>query len=164
MEQFPAPKSEGRGMNVSKLVILIASVVGILSTFLPWLNAPLLGSFSGIRIPMEAIGVKGDAGRIPLGIIPLAIFLIPLVISIYENRSDPLIRTQKNVTTICGVLCACGGIYAIYNIQTEANRAFGRIRMGDIFDLIGVGLYLLIIAGVCVSAAPWFGSHAQSRD
>jgi len=68
-------------MHKQRLAIIIASVIGILSVFMPWANVPIRGS-------INAMEQFGDAGSFGVKIILL--FAVPIVLAFLGDRTKPM--------------------------------------------------------------------------
>ncbi len=125
-------------MHWQRLGIIIAASVGILATFLPWINAPIVGSING---------TVGD------GWITLILFAISLVIGILGNRKIPLSLGSLIATLISSGLAAIIGVWKIFSLnQIVSDIAQDNVITRALTSTIsaGIGLYLVIIAGIAI--------------
>jgi len=118
-------------MNKQRLSILIASGLGALATFLPW--AKVLG-----------LSVSGTAGD---GWLTLILFAIPIILSLKGEKTSRIQGKELYGAIVPAALAALIGIWKI----TDFNSATaGAEMMGVSVASIGVGLYLLVLAGIAV--------------
>ncbi|WP_204106129.1 MULTISPECIES: hypothetical protein [Spirulina sp. CCY15215] len=126
-----------------KLAILGIAILGCLSTFLPWLHAPVIGSVSG---------AKGD------GWITLMLFIPAIVLSLRGDRLTPLVGNLRLGATIPAGLAAFTGLWKIFALNSIASdigddNPFGAMISSSIEA--GIGLYLLIAAGIALCVVAW---------
>lgn len=115
-------------MNKQRIAIIIACILGIISVFLPWMEHPFRGTVTGFH------------PRIPFGKIALLLFIIPLVLTFLKDRSKALTGGLLYGAIAGGVISAIMGIMAINTFSKE------------IMAHIGMGLYLLVLAGFSIPA------------
>lgn len=128
-------------MNKQRLFILAASVLGIVSSFLPWIELPF-GSVSGI---------KGD------GWLTLILFLVPTIISVIGNRRANLTKMNLYISMGPALLAGLMGLYKIIDFNSSLPDGDNPILIGVRSAMsIGIGLYLVVIAGVAVPAIGLF--------
>jgi len=122
-------------MNKQRLAILIASGIGALATFMPWVKAPIVGTISG---------VQGD------GWFTLVLFAVPIVLSLMNDKTKKIEGSKLYCAVIPPVIAALVGIWKIIDFNS---------KMGDIGDnpfaqalgasvSIEFGLYLMVLAGI----------------
>lgn len=129
-------------MHLQRKVVAIAAALGMFATFLPWANVPIVGSVSG---------TAGD------GWITFVLFLITLVVAMRGDKVTLLKGKNIYGAVIPAGLAALIGIWKIADFNAAMNN------LGDDpFSVaisssvsIGMGLYVLIAAGVVASAAPF---------
>ncbi len=124
----------GKNLNKQRLAILIASILGALATFMPWLKAPIIGTING---------TKGD------GWITMILFAIPIFISLYKDKTKPIKGKLLNPVIFPPILAAIIGIYKIIKFNTTISGADNNNIFSDVVS-IGFGLYLVILAGIAV--------------
>ena len=124
-------------MNQQRLAILIASGLGALATFMPWVKAPFIGSIAG---------TQGD------GWITFILFNISLILSLRGDKTKSIAGGKRFATVIPPIIAAFIGITKILSFNSN---------MGDLGDnslaqamgasiSIEFGLYLVILAGIGV--------------
>ena len=113
-------------MNKQRLALAVASGLGAIATFLPWVTVPFMGS------------VNGTAGTD--GWINLALFAVPLVLSLLNDRSTPLTGGKLYGAIVPGILAGVIGIWKIIDCSGEMVS-------------IGVGLYIIALAGIAIPIA-----------
>ena len=133
-------------MNKQKIVLVVIAAVGILATFMPWVNVPIVGSINGTQ--------GGGPGWITLGL-----FAVALVVSLLGDRSKALISPNLYGVVLPGAIAA---IYAIYKI-VKFRSAMGDMDGGDnpfaaalgSSVSVGVGLYLVALVGIALVIVPF---------
>ncbi|MDB9313349.1 hypothetical protein PN462_09585 [Spirulina sp. CS-785/01] len=126
-----------------RLAILGIAILGCLATFLPWLHAPMVGSVSGAR---------GD------GWITLILFIPAIVLSLRGDRLTPLVGNFRLGATIPAGLAAFIGLWKISDLNSivsdmSDDNPFGAMVSSSIE--VGIGLYLLIAAGIALCVVAW---------
>ncbi|PZP43421.1 MAG: hypothetical protein DI598_15790, partial [Pseudopedobacter saltans] len=76
-------------MNTQRMAIAIAATLGILGTFLPWFNVPLLGAINGTKFDTFKYVIVA--------------FSIPLLVCVQGDRSVPLTKQSFKIITISSV-------------------------------------------------------------
>ena len=124
-------------MNKQRLAILITSCIGIIATFLPWVQLPIVGAING---------TEGD------GWITCVFFDIALAKNLLGNREKKLIGIEQIVETIASLIAGIIGIWKI----VDFNSAMSGMEDNPLAEAlsstvsIGIGLYLVIIAGLLI--------------
>lgn len=132
-------------MNKQRIAILIAASIGALGTFLPWVHAPIVGS------------VPGSSGSD--GWITFILFVITIGICFIGNRTKTL-----NLGFLIGAIVPSllASVIALIKIIDFNSKTSG---MGDDNPFakaltqtvgIGIGLYLIVLAGIAVLVAGIF--------
>ena len=116
-------------ISIASIVVAVASVVGIIATFLPW----AVTSAFGISVSVK--GIEGD------GVICLIMFAAVLGVAIYSMFKDEA-KWQK--ICIC-VAAAIAVLVALIDVINVLNNGF----------TAGIGAYLAIIAGLVGAIMPW---------
>lgn len=125
-------------MHRQRIAILIASAAGMLGTFLPWVNIPLMGSLNG----------TGGDGWITFGL-----FGVAFLITFLGNKTLALKGVYLALGLISGVIAGAIGVWKILDFnssigrtapQTELVKSFGKLVS------VGFGLYLIVVAGIAV--------------
>jgi hypothetical protein len=140
----PSPPPVGRtGVHVQRTWVGLAAAAGMLATFLPWINAPFLGSLAG---------TAGD------GWITLAMFLVVLLLVLGGDRTAPVAKPIAVATSVLGVGGAVIGIWKIaslVNLATaDPSNPFAEALASAVTP--GIGLFLLIGAGAAVAVLTWW--------
>jgi len=124
-------------MNKQRLGILIAAAVGMLATFLPWINT-FMGSVAGS---------SGD------GWISFGLFAIVLILVLTGDKKTRLAGKKFIASLVMAVLAGALGIWKIVDFKSSMSEAMG----GDPFSealgagfSIGMGLYLMVLAAIAV--------------
>ena len=125
-------------MNKQRLAILITSCIGIIATFLPWVQLPIVGAING---------TEGD------GWITCVFFAIALATSLLGNREKKLIGIEQIVATIASLIAGIIGIWKIVDFNSAMSgmedNPFAEALSSTVS--IGIGLYLVIIAGLLIA-------------
>jgi hypothetical protein len=135
-------------MNKQRLAILIASGLGALATFMPWVKAPIVGTISG---------TQGD------GWITLVLFAVSIVLSLMNDKTKKIEGSKLYGAIIPAVIAALVGIWKIIDFNS---------KMGDVGDnpfaqalgasvSIEFGLYLVVLAGI---ATPVLAFLIKDKD
>lgn len=130
-------------MNKQRLAILIASTLGALGTFMPWMSVPIIGSING---------TKGD------GYITLIFFLIPLVISLLGNRRESINGIKLWSAMVGGGLSAIIALYKIIDFKSKMSDVPDNPFAQAITSSVSIeyGLYVIAIAGIGVIVSSIF--------
>lgn len=108
-------------MHIQRTGIAVASALGAVGTFLPWIHVPVAGS------------VYGTAGD---GWLTLIFFLIPLVLSVLGRRAEPLSRGRLIASII---MASLAGALVVWKFVAVLGAELMRP---------GVGLYLILLASL----------------
>ena len=130
---------------VKKIIILIASLLGVISTFLPWATVSV--SVLGQSASESVNGTEGD------GWITLMLFVAIIVITVVSS----LPMWAKIATTAVAVICA---VIAIIDCGDAANSVSGVNSAVSLFGAtadtsIGIGLILIIIMAILNAVVVW---------
>jgi hypothetical protein len=128
-----------RAAHKQRMFIVVAAVIGVVSCFLPWVNAPIVGAISG---------TQGTDGWIVLGLFGLAAGL-----SLLGERAQPLATGPGVVAGALGAIAAGVGLWKIIAFHEKmkdlgADNAFAKALSSTVS--VGVGLYLVVAAGVAI--------------
>lgn len=130
-------------LSTQRKVVAGGSLAGILATFLPWVNAPIIGSVNG---------TEGD------GWITLLIFVVPLVLALRGDKLSFLTKRDSYIVAVAAVVAGLIGVYKIMDVNKAKDslngEGFGFFVSNSIS--VGFGLYLLVLAAVIVAAAALF--------
>ena len=126
-------------LSTQRKVVAGGAAAGIVSTFLPWANAPIVGSISG---------TEGD------GWITLLLFVVPLVLALRGDKLSFLTKRDSYIAAAAAAIAGLIGLFKILDVQKAkdslSSEGFGLFVSGSIS--VGFGLYLLVIAAVVVVA------------
>ncbi|TVQ52491.1 MAG: hypothetical protein EA366_14085 [Spirulina sp. DLM2.Bin59] len=128
-------------LHKQKMAIIGCGIFGCISTFLPWLHAPMVGTISG---------TSGD------GWITLPLFIPAIVLGFKGKPSAPLVQGHRLAVIIPAGIAGMIGIskvMAFNKIKSDlSDNIFGQALSASVN--VGFGLYLLIAAsiGICVTA------------
>lgn len=143
----PPLPSTSPGMYHQRILVLVAAAIGMLATFLPWVNVPIIGSISG---------TSGD------GWITFALFVAVIVAAICGAPQQPLGRVARLAVAIPATIAAMIGVLDMIHV----NERLSDVRHDNPFAglvQIGIGLYVLIAAGgMVVLFALWPAPEKKS--
>ena len=128
-------------MNKQRMFILIAAVIGIAATFLPWIELPM-GSVAG---------TKGD------GWITLLLFTISAVLTVLGQRTSALQGVRLYGAIAPALISGLIALYKILNFSSsmpDSDNPFALAIRSSIS--VGIGLYLVLIAGLAIPAIGYF--------
>lgn len=106
------------------------------ATFMPWLNAPIIGSING---------TAGD------GWITFVLFAIPLAIALIRKKTKPY---DVYLIGIPPFLSSIFGAWKIIDFHSSINKLPPTNPFAEAFNMgtsIGFGLYMVVIAGITLS-------------
>ena len=123
-------------ISPQRWVLIIAAAVGMLGTFLPWINVPIRGAIAG---------TEGD------GWITLGFFAFSLLITL---TGEPGLG-RRICIGLAGAIASAIGVHDAANVfARKAEIASEGGRLGEAIAnsvSVGAGLYLVIIAGLVVA-------------
>jgi hypothetical protein len=124
---------------MKKFIILGASVLGLVSSFVPWATVEFMGMSKSVS------GMDGGDG-----VISIVLFLVIGILALAGNLSNMVTKIVISICALCSVLL---GFYEISNIKDLAQGLVST----------GFGLYLLILMGLCVIGV-LFGMKNQTSS
>jgi hypothetical protein len=135
-------------MNKQRLAILIASVLGALGTFMPWVSLPIVGSING---------TKGD------GYITLILFCIPIVLSVLGNRNKAISGVRMYAASAGAGISSLIAIYKIIDFNSKMAPASDNPFAQAVASSVSIeyGLYVIAVAGLATIASAFFVKDAQ---
>jgi hypothetical protein len=147
------------GFHRQRFAILCGAGVGVLSAFLPWV------SFGGFT----ASGVDDWEGWLVI-----ALFLPGIVLALMGTKTAALVENARLGVSIPAGLAALFGAYKLIRIQSSVRDFNSALRdgprigdmpkdnpFGPLIDAMnssihaGVGLYLVVLAGIAVAVLTW---------
>ena len=136
------------GFHIQRAGLGVAAIVGALTTFMPWLSAPIVGT------------VYGTAGD---GWITLALFIPALVLTWLGDRLQPISGSKRFLAAIPPAIASLIGIWKIVGLNMHlskmkselADNQFGAAmaQAASIATQTRIGLYLLVLSGAAAAAA-----------
>jgi hypothetical protein len=114
-------------MSDQRLAIALLAIVGISSTFMPW---------------VKISPVEYTLGTEDLGWITLGLFIVPLILVFLGRRSRLLKEGSLYVAMAASILAALVGVWKIIDLDTRVVS-------------VEYGLYLLVIAGFAIPLAAY---------
>lgn len=149
---IPLMSNIGGKMHPQRLALIVASIVGAVGAFLPWVHVPIVGSIPGI---------KGD------GRITLALFLLSLVLCLIGDKSTHINGRVRWGTVTPGFIAAVIGLWKIFQFDSAMSDMCSSVS--DIKNIpfapdfaqsigqavssatsVGIGLYAVIFAGLAM--------------
>jgi len=125
-------------MHKQRGAVLIFAVIGVLGTFMPWVNYPYFGAGRGI----------GEDG----GWITLFLFAVPLVISLAGNRTASIPPVAAVFARAAALIAGGIGVYKIAEFDRRrhsyANNTFGKLIASSMS--LSYGLYFVAVAGIAI--------------
>ena len=145
------------GFHIQRAALGAAAILGALSTFMPWLSAPVIGT------------VYGTAGD---GWITLVLFIPCLAFAWLGDRLIPLEGWRQFAASIPPAIAGMIGIWKIvgFNMKISEMRSemagnpFGAAmaNMASVSMQTRFGLYFLVLAGIaCVAAVFLLARRAE---
>jgi hypothetical protein len=128
-----------------RIAILACAGVGMLASFLPWVQTSM-GSGSGVD------GWKGW--------LSLCLFVPAIVLGLRGNHSTPVLGNFRFGAVIPAALATVMGLHILIglNVRNDPSQEQNAIAkaMKISFDIhAGIGLYLLILAGITMIVSAW---------
>jgi len=138
-------------MHRQRLGVGIAGLAGAIATFLPWTHNP-----AGSVLGASAI----------YGWISLALFVPAIVVALRGNRAEPLVGNLRLGAVVPAGIASLMALYRIIEFKgvmsSISDNPFGR-RMAASVGL-GIGLYVIVAAGLAVGALAWaLAARPQAR-
>lgn len=126
-------------MEKQKITVMALSLVGIVGTFLPWVNAG----------PFSANGTEGGGD----GYITLILYGIIILISLIGGLSNQFSMKSLIAVSVISLICS---IIAIYDIGNVNEKSYGVAQ-------VGVGLYVVLLMGLGVIGAGFGLRNKQNK-
>lgn len=123
-------------MHKQRLGIIAAGAVGMLATFLPWIQAPIIGSVLG----------SAHAGWFTFGF-----FLVSSILGLLGDHDKSLGGKTFWGSVVLAGCATCFGIWKIIDVnglKGPSDDPFAAAVANAI--QVGIGLYLVVISGVAV--------------
>jgi hypothetical protein len=121
-------------MHASRIALVVASALGMICTFLPWVSVPFIGAVYGTR---------GD------GWITFAVCAGAMVCAVVGERRSALALWAILISALCGITASLIGVLDIARVDNAlVDNPFGAAVS------IGPGLYLLVVAGAVTAILP----------
>ncbi|KAA9041688.1 hypothetical protein FW778_06605 [Ginsengibacter hankyongi] len=117
-------------MNKQRKFVLIASAIGVISMFLPWVSIPFLGSVNGMH---------GS------GIFIFLCFVVAGIITLLGDQTKNFDTSMWTITLVTGAIPILIILY--YLIDASGNTIFGSV--------IGFGVYIGGLAAIGVLASAY---------
>jgi hypothetical protein len=135
-------------MNKQRKFIFIASVIGLLSIFLPWASINMMGMGQSVN------------GFRSYGIVVFIGFAAAAIISIVGDQTKTLDKTLWIASLIAGVISVLFTVIFMGNLGSAfgAGGGFGLVKIG-----FGFGLWLGLIASIAVLASAWLFRNPEDN-
>lgn len=133
-------------MSRQKIIILILAVIGVGSSFLPWVKGgPLIGT---------VVGIGSNEKSQEIFWMTIVSFLIPIVICLVVN-SKFLNKALLIVLVLPPLICALFAFgILIMDLNSWRGRGFTGIYDENIRLILGPAPYLIFLTGILI---PFFG-------
>ncbi len=152
-EESSEPQSlPGGGFHKQRLAILIAAGLGMVATFLPWVHAPIIGAVAGTR---------GD------GWITLVLFAPAMIAALIGSTSLPLTGAQRLAVVLPAGIAGLIGVWKIIDFNIRMAQLQDDSPFAAALSLsvdIGIGLYLLVVAGGTVPIVAWVLANRRASQ
>lgn len=132
-------ESRSNKMYKQRIGIIIAAAIGALGTFLPWVHAPIIGS------------VPGSYGSD--GWITFILFVITIGLCFVGKRTEPLKLGFLVGAIIPSLLASIVALIKIIDFNSQMGNAVSDNPFSKAMTQtvgIGIGLYLIVLAGIAV--------------
>lgn len=146
------------GFHIQRIAVAAAATVGGLATFMPWVTVPVIGT------------IYGTAG--PDGWISLCLFIPAVVLSCLGDRSAILGRWQQYTAAIPAGIAAAIGVYKYIDFSMKLRGAAKEVDDNPLAQAmaaamtnnvrLGIGVYLLILAGLATVTAVFILKKRQT--
>jgi hypothetical protein len=134
-------------MHKQRIAVMVAALLGIIATFLPWATIPLVGTIAGSEVTFLTLGLCAVA----------------LILALLGDRSQPVASGMRIGIAVLGLLTGAYGAYQIMDMNKAVDRMAGMEGGAEIASgaAVGIGLYLVIAAGFLLLILPFM---LGSRD
>ncbi|MBU1238673.1 hypothetical protein KKF84_00360 [Myxococcota bacterium] len=122
-------------MHKQRIAVAALGIIGIIATFLPWVNVPILGSISAAK--------AGDW-------LTLVLYLPIVILAFIGDKKAPLLGKKRIGATILAVLASLIAIVKMSDIKSVVGGEEAMKLLGDKIT-IGFGLYIAIGAGFVIA-------------
>lgn len=123
-----------------RIALCIAAAVGMLSTFMPWVSVPFIGSFYGTQL---------------IGWLTFLLFIPALVLALRGNKLKPIIGRKRLLAAIPAGFAGLIGIANIVSLRNETASANPLAALSASMVKLEIGIFLLIIAAFTVCLVAW---------
>jgi len=131
-------------LNKQRKFILIASVLGIISVFLPWVTVSVFGLSHSVN------GFQG------WGVFIFLLFIVSLFNALAGNQVEPLSGTSRLVAVGCGVLAILSTLMAFRGARYNLDGGLGLVDVN-----VGIGC---ISSGIVSAATILFSLIFKKSD
>jgi type IV pilus assembly protein PilA len=170
-------------MNKQRIALIVASVIGMLAVFMPWITIPFNNKLNGLNV-----------GEGNVGYFALLFFAVSLLIALIGDKTKLLVTKTKYIAASAGLISVTiVGSYIISfqkkvgdignaGAPCELNALGNAFGMGNAFSKmtqgvtqavaasvsIEFGVFLLIISGIAVYLislfAKWFSNESDTKN
>ena len=142
-------KSEAKGLNIQRIIILFLLGVGIIGSYLPWVTTVEQTSLSSAGQSVNGFDI-GD------GIITVGLFIIILVAALVDKRAYPLSGTFKWITFAATLIVTLFTIIELIYMNSYVNEFSG------VFAL-SFGLPVILISAVAILVLSLIGKQFNKK-
>lgn len=139
-------------MHTQRLAVMIIAAIGMLTTFMPWVNAPIIGGIDGTH---------GD------GWITMALFAIPAIICLINDKTKPLAGNMLYAAVVPALIAEAIAIWKIVDFKASMENLGNDNPFGEMLGAtvsIGFGLYLLILSAIALPVAAFLMKSGKNEQ
>lgn len=138
-------------MNKQRLSILIASGLGAIATFMPWVKAPIIGTISG---------TKGD------GWITFVLFSIAIFFALRDDKTNRIEGKSFYGVIIPTIIAALIGIWKIADFNSKMANLGSNVFANALGASASIefGLYLVVMAGISVPILSFIIKDSSNKE
>jgi hypothetical protein len=123
-------------MHIQRILIISFGILGIISTFLPWVETKTF------LVDLTVNGTDGD------GWFTFVLFSICVAIAFISSHNKSINGTYFWICIICSVLAGLIVTIDIMNASNNLDNFVGSILASSIH--IGIGIYLIIFSSIAI--------------
>lgn len=137
-------------MNKQRKLILLATTIGVISTFMPWITVSA-GAF-GYSVSRSQNGFHG------IGIFYFILLIAVAAVAVAGDQKEMLQKNMRIMAIGGGALSLVCLLIAFSNAKEETSGSFGMANAS-----IGFGLILAFLSALSVTAVPVFIKKAEEN-
>lgn len=129
-------------MHLQRILVLVFSLIGIISVFIPWYTVDVLFVSSSVN------GMESNGGFL------LLLFSAVIVLSLISDIKLKIQAPYFWGILLASIITSSLGVLELYSLSNQSVTILGAI-MGNITEL-GYGIYLLILSSASITGALYF--------